>query len=146
MQEAAERAKKALQLRTMRVSWDAIAKQCGYANRGVAYRAVQRELSRIPREAAIELRTVELEALDVAQRAINAQILAGSYGAIDRLLKIMDARAKLTGLYDEVADTGVAEVKQVLAAWVGQVAKTVDDDELDDELEAGEADADDVDD
>lgn len=122
-QAVAERAAKALKLRTMRVSWDAIAKQCGYSSAGAAATAVKRELMRIPREAARELRTSELETLDIAQRAMSAQIMAGNFAAIDRMLRIMDSRAKLTGLYENIADTGVDEVKQVLEAWLGQVIK-----------------------
>lgn len=137
--EAAERANKAMKLRAMRVSWDQIAKQCGYSSRGAASTAVKRELARIPREAAKELRISELEALDLAQRAISTQIAAGNFGAIDRMLRIMDARAKLTGLYEDIADTGVDEVKQVLGAWLGQVVKIVDDEEA----REGDDDADD---
>lgn len=136
--EVSERANKALKLRTMRVSWEQIARQCGYSSRGAAATAVKRELARIPREAAKELRTVELEALDAAQRAISTQILAGNFGAIDRMLKIMDARAKLSGLYEDIADTGVDEVKNVLGAWLGQVVKQVELDDLEDERESDE--------
>lgn len=141
--DAAERAKKALQLRTMRVSYDIIAKQCGYASRGAAYTAVKRELSRIPREAAKELRVSELETLDTAQRALASRIANGDLGAVDRMLKIMDMRARLTGMYDEIVDTGVDEVRGVLAAWMGQVAKQVELDELEDAEREGDDDADD---
>lgn len=140
--DAAERAKKALQLRTMRVSYDIIAKQCGYASRGAAYTAVKRELSRIPREAAKELRVSELETLDTAQRALASRIANGDLGAVDRMLKIMDMRARLTGMYDEIVDTGVDEVRGVLAAWMGQVVKQVELDELEDAEREGEGDDD----
>jgi AraC-like DNA-binding protein len=136
--EAAERATKAMKLRTMRHSWDTIAAQCGYSSRGAAATAVKRELARIPREAAHELRISELETLDAAQRAIATQIAGGSFGAIDRMLKIMDARAKLTGLYEDIVDTGVEEVRDVLAAWLGEVRKRAAVDDLEDELESGD--------
>lgn len=135
--EAAERAQKAMKLRAMRAPWDTIMKQCGYSSRGAAYTAVKRELSRIPREAAKELRISELETLDVAQRALGVRIASGDLGAIDRMLRIMDARAKLTGLYEEPAETGVDEVKAVLAAWIGQTVKLV---EADDAMEEGDDD------
>jgi hypothetical protein len=144
MIDAAERARKAMQLRAMRHSWDTIAKQCGYSSRGAAATAVKRELARIPREAARELRISELETLDAAQRAIATQIAAGSFGAIDRMLRIMDARAKLTGLYEDIVDTGVEEVRDVLAAWLGDVRKRAAVDDLEDE--SGDLDDDDVDD
>jgi len=138
--ENKQRAQKALQLRTMRVSWESIAKQCNYASRGAAYNAVQRELQRIPREAAKELRTAELEALDVAQRAIANRIARGDFAAIDRMLRIMDTRAKLTGLYENIVDTGVDEVKGVLQAWLADVEKEVDSEDA--ELAEGEQEGD----
>jgi len=131
--EAAERARKALLLRTQRVSFDDIAKTCGYASKGAAYNAVKRELNKIPREAAKELRTVELEKLDRAERAIALRVNNGDVQAIDRMLKITDMRARLSGLYEEVADTGVDEVKLVLAAWLSKVQTTADLDDDDDE-------------
>lgn len=138
-QENAERARQALQLRTMRTSWESIARQCGYASRGAAFNAVQRELAKIPREAAKELRTAELEALDAAQRAIARQIANGNLRAIDRMLRIMDSRAKLTGLYDNIADTGVAEVNDVLAQWLGKLQQEDESGELDDDDETGDS-------
>lgn len=124
----AERARKAMVLRAARVSYDQIAKQLGYANRSSAFNAVKRELARIPREAAKELRISELESLDVAERAIARDVANGSLQAIDRMLRIKDARARLTGLYDEQVDTGVEEVKGVLAAWFQAVQLDVEND------------------
>lgn len=136
---AAERARKAMLLRASRHSYDDIAKALGYANRSSAFNAVKRELAKIPREAAKELRVSELESLDIAERAIDKEVARGNLRAIDRKLKIMHSRALLTGLYEEAVDTGVAEVKGVLAAWFGGLQAEVandPDDEYPDEPDA----------
>lgn len=133
---AAERAKEAARLRTMRVSWDSIAQRLGYASRGAAYKAVQREIAKIPREAVNELRNIELESLDRMEQAAIAAAISGNLGAIDRVLRIKELRGKYTGVFEGVADTGVDEVKSVLAAWRKQI---VADDEQDDEEHEGDA-------
>ena len=53
--DAAKRAKRALELRIERVSFEEIARRCGYASRGAAYTAIRREIDKIPREVAREL-------------------------------------------------------------------------------------------
>lgn len=116
----------------MRVPWDTIAERLGYASRGAAYNAVKREIAKIPREAVNELRTVELESLDRLEQVAIRQALQGNLGAIDRVLRIKDARAKLTGLHDAPADTGIEEVKSVLAAWRKQIIE-LDDPEVGDD-------------
>jgi len=130
--EAAERAQKALRLRALRHSYDSIAKECGYSSRGAAHAAVKRALAAIPREAAKELRTSELEGLDMAERALARQLARGDLRAIDRMLRIKDMRAKLTGLYEQQADTGVEEVARVLGAFMGAAIKAEANGELDD--------------
>jgi len=126
---AAERAAKAAKLRSGRVGWQEIANECGYASRGAAYNAVQREIAKIPREAVSELRLIELDALDRIERVALAQALTGNLGAIDRVLRIKDARAKLTGLYEAPSDSGIDEVKTVLAAWGAKMRREDEDDE-----------------
>lgn len=132
---AREREAKAVHLRILGYSFDRIASELGYANRSAARKSVQRALDAIPREAATELRQLELERLDMMQSRLAPALVKGHLGAIDRALKIMDQRAKLAGLYTEQHDTGVAEVKVVLAAFMrAAIADEVDDDGLDDDL------------
>jgi uncharacterized membrane-anchored protein YjiN (DUF445 family) len=126
---AAERAEKALRLRAMRVPWDEIAKQCGYASKGAAYTAAKRELDKIPREAAKELRALELESLDVAERALARRLAQGDLQAIDRMIKIKRLRAEMTGLFENTADNGVEEVKHVLAQFLNVAVNELDDSE-----------------
>lgn len=119
--DAKERASRAMRLRAMRVPYDQIAKELGYANRSSAFNAVQRALAEIPREAAKELRIAELESLDIAESALAKRLAQGELQAIDRMIRIKDMRAKLTGLYEEANSTGVDEVKNVLADWLASV-------------------------
>ena len=126
---AAQRANEALKLRLMSVSYRDIAKRVGYANPGSAFRAVERALKNVPQESARVLRIQELETLDIAQRALMPGVLAGNLGATDRLVKIMDARARLAGLYAVPVDTGVDEFKTVLKAWAATLATEVEADE-----------------
>lgn len=127
---AREREAKAVHLRILGYSFDRIASELGYANRSAARKSVQRALDAIPREAATELRQLELERLDMMQSRLAPALVKGHLGAIDRALKIMDQRAKLAGLYTEQHDAGVAEVKVVLAAFMrAAIADELDDDD-----------------
>lgn len=119
--EARAREAKALDLRLLGYSHERIARELGYQHRSAAKKAIDRALAAIPREAAIQLREIELERLDLAQRSLADKIVHGNLGAIDRLIRIMDHRAKLLGLYEPQPDTGIAEITAVLGAWLGKV-------------------------
>lgn len=125
----AERARKALEMRAARMPFQVIADRLGYSSRGAAYNAVKRELSRIPREAAKELRNVELDSLDNLERRLMTQALNGNLGAVDRVLRIKESRARLAGLYEVQADTGVDEVVVVLKAWRAQLSDAASGDD-----------------
>lgn len=115
---AATRAANALKLRKLRVSYDDIAKQLGYANRSGAYKAVQKALQDITREPAKELIELELDTLDMMQSALAKRIMAGDDIAINTGLKIMGQRAKLTGLYEASEDTSnLAEIRAALLGF-----------------------------
>lgn len=130
--EARAREAKALDLRLLGYSHERIARELGYQHRSAAKKAIDRALAAIPREAAIQLRDIELERLDLAQRSLADKIVHGNLGAIDRLIRIMDHRAKLLGLYEPQPDTGIAEITAVLGAWLGKVRE--EDEALDEDL------------
>jgi hypothetical protein len=96
--EAAERRARALELRKAGATYDQIATQLGFANRGGAYRAVATALKEITAEPAEEVRALELERLDAMLLGLWPQARKGSNGAVDRVLRIMERRAKLLGL------------------------------------------------
>ena len=94
----AERRAKALQLRIGGATLDAIASTLGYAQRANAMRDIDKAIDSITRPDALSLVKVEMERLDAMQLSIWLKAKAGDFNAIDRLLKIMQRRAKLLGL------------------------------------------------
>lgn len=129
---AAQRADEALQLRLRRVPYRDIARRVGYANPGSAYRAVERALKALPKDNAKKLREQELETLDAVQAKLMPLLLDRArpqLGAIDRMLRLMDARARIAGLYAIPTDSGVDEFKIVLKAWASTLAAEVDAEE-----------------
>ncbi|MFI8448236.1 hypothetical protein [Streptomyces erythrochromogenes] len=117
---AAEKAAEAARLRSRGLTYQQIADEVGYTNKGTAYEAVQRVLKEAVTEAGEEVKAVELERLDMmwqaALKVMEARHWTVSQGkvvslnnaplpddgpvlqAIDRLLRIQERRAKLLGL------------------------------------------------
>lgn len=105
---AAEKRARALELRKAGATYDQIARQVGFSERGAAYRAVQTALLEITQEPAQEVRQLELERLDAMLLGLWPAARKGKEGAVDRVLRIMERRAKLLGLDAPVkADVGV---------------------------------------
>jgi hypothetical protein len=105
--EVAEKWAKALALRTAGATFDQIARQLGYASPSGAYEAVMSALKATLREPAESVRVMEVERLDRLMlglwKAATATATATDprgpdLESLDRVLKIMDRRAKLLGL------------------------------------------------
>lgn len=96
--EAQQRVAKALALRIQGVAYSAIAEQCGYKNGQRAHEAVKRAIVALPKDKAIEARTVELERLDRLMLTAWEKAISGDTGAGDYILRIMKRRAALAGL------------------------------------------------
>jgi len=108
-----------------------------------AYRDVKAELDRLRSsslDTAQDLRLLELDRLDQLQTAILGDALAGNLKAVDRVLKIMDHRAKLMGLFApsksqlEVSDWR-SEIVQLIKA--GKITVEQAEEELGKEFVAG---------
>lgn len=99
---AAQRASTAVELRASRLTYEKIATQCGYANPGAARKAIMRELDRTIVKNVEQLRTEEMSTLDILQNGCMTLFLdeknKGRLFACDRILMIMERRAKLMGL------------------------------------------------
>lgn len=122
---AAQKRKKALDLRRAGWSYDDIAEEIGYANKGSAHRAVKQGIADITRESATELLELELSRLDDLMAGAYENARNGDLFAIDRVLKIIDQRAKFLGLYDrEPEDDNIARAGAALVAMV-EAAKVV---------------------
>jgi len=94
-----EREAKALELRKAGYDLNYIARECGFKGRSGAYHAIKRAIERITTEPALEVRELELHRLDHLQRLCWDRVLdEGEIELVDKLLRIMDRRAKLLGL------------------------------------------------
>ncbi|MFI8865332.1 hypothetical protein ACIGNW_00215 [Streptomyces sp. NPDC053707] len=117
----AERDAEAARLRARGYTYQQIAEELGWSNKGDAHHAVKRVLTETVKEAGDEIRAIELarldhlhtSAMDVLERehftVSNGRVVSldGSgplpddgpvLAAIDRLLKIQERRARLLGL------------------------------------------------
>lgn len=97
--EARERMARALELRMAGCTYQVIADQLGYATRDSAQKAIKAALKDITREAAQQVKELELGRLDKALLYIWPQVQKGSLGAVDRFIRIQHQRAQLLGLY-----------------------------------------------
>ena len=75
-------------------TYQRIADSMGYSSRAAAYKDIKAALLQQQHHAVDELRSLELERLDVATRAIFKDVAKGDHKAIDSLLKIMARRAR----------------------------------------------------
>jgi hypothetical protein len=116
--DAADRQRRALELRRSGASFDAIAATLGYRSKSGAFKAVMTGLRATLREPSEELRVLELERLDALLRGIWATACAGDPQALDRALRIAERRAKLLAL-DGPAPVDVAETVRRLAGERG---------------------------
>ena len=95
---ATERQRQALELHKAGFGYQAIADRLGYSGPSGAYAAIQSALRKTLQGPADELRKMEGERLDAMQVRLWPRAIKGDLWAIDRVLKIMDRRARLFGL------------------------------------------------
>lgn len=99
MIEAKERQVKALEAKKAGLNYEQIAEKLGYADASGAFRAVEKALQEMIREPAEHVRMLELARLDQLWMAYYRTAVEGKAPqVVDRLLKIMERRAKLLGL------------------------------------------------
>lgn len=124
---AAEKRAEALELRALGYSYQAIAEEVGYGNKGSAHRAVAQALRDIPREQAEQARELELGRLDDLQMAAMNGAMAGDLFAIDRVVKIVESRARLLGLYNlpDNSDPGAEQAREALIGFLQVASEAV---------------------
>lgn len=127
---AAEKRKQALELRRAGLTYDDIAAAVGYANKSVAYKSVKAAIADITRESAQELLSLELERLDDMQAGLYKGARSGDPAAVDRVLKIIDQRARFLGLYDRKVDDTSAEVRAALRGFMDALGLKFGPDDL----------------
>ena len=101
---AKERQRQALELRLAGVTFDRNAETVGFRSPQAAFESVKRGLAAIPKAAAEELRTVDLERLDRLLLTVWPRAIQGEIDYIDRSLRILSQRARLMG-YDTTPET-----------------------------------------
>lgn len=93
------RLKQAIDMRILGYEWEEIATQCGIkGGKGAAYTMVNNALRSSLREPSEQLRELELQRLDKLMQVQMKKAMDGNDWATDRVLHIMERRAKLLGL------------------------------------------------
>jgi len=95
---AAARRAKAVELRTAGLTYDQIAMELGYANRGTVYSVVAEALRAQTLEAVGELRDLEVARLDSLQVAMWQKAMDGDVPSAIAVLRCIMARCRLLGL------------------------------------------------
>ena len=108
---AKERAAEALNLRRAGADYRTIATRLGYKSVSGAYDAVAKALKEITREPAEAVLELELDRIDRLFLTYWPKATGGDVKALDRVVKLMERRAKLLGLD--------APVKQEFSGGVG---------------------------
>lgn len=97
--DRAERAARALDLHLAGATYDRIAAALGFANRSGAFKAVQAALAARPAAPEqAEVVAVELARLDAMLTGLWPAARRGDVAAVDRVLKISEARTRLRAL------------------------------------------------
>lgn len=116
---ASERASVAIDLLKQRLSYDEIAKRCGYSSRSAAWTAIQRELKRRIHPKIDEYRAQELDILDTIHQKVWAEAfetpnkdgdIKTNLWAVDRLLELSRDRRKLLNLDVQPEEIAAAQV------------------------------------
>lgn len=94
----AERRRQALELRKAGATYQQIAKQLKYAGKGNVCRDIERAIAEITTEPAEDVKKIELARLDALLVGIWTKASKGDPMLIDRVIRIMDRRAKYLGL------------------------------------------------
>jgi hypothetical protein len=119
--EAVEKRRKAIELRKAGATFQDIADAVGYSGPGAAHKAVKVALDEMIREPTLDLINLELMRLDALLMTLFPQALKGSLGAVDRVLRIMERRAKLLGMDapTQVSFTWESEILELIEkGWV----------------------------
>jgi hypothetical protein len=107
---AVNRVSLALDLRAKKLTYEEIARQCGYGSASACRKAIQRELDRVVVENVEELRREECYILDRVHRRLYEAAMDEKnkdwQWAADRVLVVSKARRDLMGL-DKPVDEGI---------------------------------------
>jgi hypothetical protein len=97
--EASWKAARAVELVREGKTYDQVARAVGYANRGTAHRVVTKALAERLVDGIDDLRSIEVARLDALQAALWPRVEKGEVRAINSVLRLIDRRCRLYGLY-----------------------------------------------
>lgn len=117
-EEQARRQLEALELRRSGATYQAIADAVGYANASAAHKAVASAMRNAFLQPAKELRELEADRLDLLQTAIWPAAIKGDLKAVDRAIRIVEARAKLMGLNEPIKTEHTHKIEAGQAALI----------------------------
>lgn len=129
--ELLDKRRQAVELRLAGATYQQIADRLAFANHSGARKAVQAGLKEAIREPAEEVLDRELARLDSMLLGLWDKARRGDVFAVDRVLKIMDRRARYLGL-DQVKvevttrDGDLADLDAELAAFAGHPSPSPD--------------------
>jgi hypothetical protein len=110
-----EKQRQAAALRLAGVEYSKIAEQLGYASASGAYHAAQAGLTAAVDEPKSQIRALELRRLDEMLVGLWRKARGGDLAAVDRVLKVMERRARyltLDGVGAEPATTGESDFER----------------------------------
>jgi hypothetical protein len=119
--EALERHVQALKMRAAGMEYHDIARELGYKTPGGAFKAVKTALVKTLQEPADELRKLEVNRLDELLFVLWPQRHKPQY--TDRILRIMERRAKLLGL-DMPDNLNIDQVLKVIVEYADAIDPT----------------------
>ena len=103
----AERRRQALELRKAGATYEQIAAELGIKSKRAAWGIVQTALAEITHEPAQQVLDLELARLDAMLVGLWSTARKGNHGSVDRVLRIMDRRARYLGLDAQPEQTTV---------------------------------------
>lgn len=124
--DAAARAVQALDLRLSGMDYGEIAARLGYKDKSGAWRAVQGELRKARQDRADEVIALDLARTDRLLHAMWGKAIAGDTAAFDRVVKVLERRARYFGLdgrADATSDQLRAAEELAFAKLLVQVAE-----------------------
>jgi len=99
---ARARKQRAIELRMTGMTYQAIANEMGYQNAGSVYTIIKQAQTKATAAAVEDHRQLELDRLDALQAALWPAAMRGRVSAVGAVLRLIQARGRLLGLYNSV--------------------------------------------
>ena len=125
--ERAKRRAQALELRAAGRKYREIAEALDYSSPQHAHRDVKAELDALVKTPALDILAEELDRLDKMLQGLWSEARRGNYQSIDRVLRIMERRARYLGLDapDRVAVEATVRTTVEIASEIEAIARAI---------------------